>query len=74
MYINVRLFATLRDGRKKEYLMSLAGIDSARDIIERLNIHEEEVAILLINGSDCSLNHKVQSGNIVSVFPPVGGG
>jgi molybdopterin converting factor small subunit len=74
MYINVRLFATLRDGRKKEYLMSLAGIDSARDIIERLNIHEEEVAILLINGSDCSLNHKVQSGDIVSVFPPVGGG
>ncbi len=74
MDIEVRFFATLREGRgKKVYLDYEEGIDSY-NIIRLFKIKEEDVAILLINGRNGELNTKLSKGDIVSIFPPVGGG
>ena len=74
MHIKVRLFATLREGRQKEYTMEFPEKVSASDIIDRLNINIRDVAILLINGIDHPLESELNDSDIVSVFPPVGGG
>ena len=72
--IEVRLFATLREGRGKVQMLDAADIDIAGDIILRLVIPAEEVAILLINGFHQKPETPVKDGDIVAIFPPVGGG
>ena len=72
--IEVRLFATLREGRGKVQMLDAAGFPTAGDIIRHLDIPVEEVAILLINGFHKKPEHEVKAGDIVALFPPVGGG
>lgn len=74
MQIKVRLFATLRANRGKELVLDLAEGASVMDIIEELKIDKEEVAILLINGRDGQLDTPLKNEDVVSIFPPVGGG
>ncbi|WP_432665908.1 MoaD/ThiS family protein [Wukongibacter baidiensis] len=74
MSIEVRLFATLREGRgKKVYFEAEEGINPDK-IIKKLNVDKEDVAILLINGRDGDLFVELNDGDVVSIFPPVGGG
>ena len=57
--IEVRLFATFREGR---------------DICRLYQIPCEEVAIFLINGRHSDLQKPIKDGDILALFPPVGGG
>ena len=74
MKIKVRLFATLREGRDKEIDLDVAEASSVRDIIEQLGIDEEDVTILLLNGRDAGFDTQLSELDVVSMFPPVGGG
>ena len=72
--IEVRLFATLREGRGKVQHLDAANISVAGDIVNLLEIPAEEVAILLINGFHQKPETPVKAGDVVALFPPVGGG
>ena len=72
--IEVRVFATLRKGRDKIIMMDAQNITTARDILRTLAIPAEDVAILLINGFHHKPDDAVVDGDIVALFPPVGGG
>ena len=72
--IEVRLFAGLRQGRQKVYQMEASSIRTVQDIMDVLNIQRKEVNILLINGFHQKPETEVKEGDIVSLFPAVGGG
>ena len=72
--IEVRLFATLRQGRGKVQMLPAEDFACAGDIIRHLDIPQEEVAILLVNGFHKKPETEVKDGDIVALFPPVGGG
>ena len=72
--IEVRFFATLREGRGKIAEIGADGVASAGDILRRFAIPAEEVSILLINGFHSKPEDLVKDGDVVSLFPPVGGG
>lgn len=72
--IEVRLFATLRQGRGKVQMLSAEDLACAGDIIRHLDIPLEEVAILLVNGFHKKPETEIKDGDIVALFPPVGGG
>jgi sulfur-carrier protein len=72
--INVRLFATLRNNRDKEMMMDLPEGATPKDIFQRLNISEEEVAIVMINGIGSKFDKVLIENDRVGIFPPVGGG
>ena len=72
--IEVRLFATLREGRGKVQMLPAEDYACAGDIIRHLDIPVEEVAILLINGFHKKPQDLVKDGDVVALFPPVGGG
>ncbi|EKO1911820.1 MoaD/ThiS family protein [Clostridium botulinum] len=75
MKIEVRLFAYFREGRDKKYFMEINKENiTPRYILEKLNIQVEEVAILLINGRDGKVDTLLKDGDVLSLFPPVGGG
>ena len=72
--IEVRLFAGLRQGRQKIYQMEADSIATVQDIMDRLSIDRKEVNILLVNGFHQKPEMQVKAGDIVSLFPAVGGG
>ena len=74
MKIKVRLFATLRKDRGREVEVEVGDEPTCQAVIDALSIDEADVAILLVNGLDGTLNQSLSSGDVVSIFPPVGGG
>lgn len=55
-------------------MVELVDEHTARAIIDELDIEEKDVAILMINGRDGLLDTTLKTGDVVSIFPPVGGG
>jgi len=74
MLLEIRLFATLREGRGKVLHDNYDEPCCPRDVIERLGIIKKDVAILLINGRDGQMDTLLKEGDKLSIFPPVGGG
>ena len=74
MQIKVRLFATLRTGRSKEMILELEEGTKPQFIVDMLEIPLHQVSILLINGRDGKLDTALKESDVVSIFPPVGGG
>ncbi|SDK84484.1 Molybdopterin converting factor, small subunit [Natronincola ferrireducens] len=74
MKVKVKLFATLRENREKEMMMDLQQGATPKDIIKRLNISQEEVAIIFLNGRSVKVDKALEENDTVSIFPPVGGG
>ncbi|MCX7950960.1 MAG: MoaD/ThiS family protein [Clostridiales bacterium] len=74
MKVRVKLFATLRNGRDKDKVYELNEKTKIKDVIEMLNIDRGDVKILLINGQDADFETELNDGDIVAIFPPVGGG
>ncbi len=72
--IEVRLFATFRDGREKKYKMDMQDIAAVDDILDKLGIGKEEVAICLVNGFHQTTDAVIKDNDVISLFPPVGGG
>lgn len=72
--LEVRLFATLRQGREKVYHLDAAGFPDGTAVLAHLNIPREEVAIFLRNGFHSPTDVPLQDGDIVAIFPPTGGG
>ena len=74
MTIDVKLFATLREGRGKVVSLDYEQIPDLRTITQEMDITEDNIAILLVNGRDARLEDVPQDGDVISIFPPVGGG
>ncbi len=72
--IEVRLFATFREGREKILFFPAAEHGTVSSLTHSLAIKDTEVAICLINGFHASVDAPVKAGDIISLFPPVGGG
>ncbi len=74
MDIRVKLFATLRDGRGKEVMVDASEDATVKSILSSLAIDTKDVAILLVNGRDGKLDQELKVNDVLSIFPPVGGG
>ncbi len=72
--IEVRLYATLREGRGKIVTLEPEKAANARAVLNLLEIPVEDVAILLINGFHKKPEDTVKDGDVLALFPPVGGG
>jgi len=72
--ITVKLFATFRDGREKIQVFELEQGRTAEDVIAILGIEKSEIAIFLVNGRDGQFDKPLLEGDLIALFPPVGGG
>jgi len=72
--IEVRLFATFRIGREKIQILDMPEGSKIMDVLDILSIKAEEVSILLLNGRDGDAQRMLKDSDVVSMFPPVGGG
>ena len=74
MKITIKLFATLRNNNLKEQQIDIPENAQVADIIPFLNIRQEEVSIIMVNGRIKKMDHVLKAGDIVALFPLVGGG
>jgi molybdopterin synthase sulfur carrier subunit len=74
MKVTVKLFASLRKDRfavdERDYQEGA----TVGHILASLNIPEEEAAIIFINGRHAEPASPLQEGDLLAIFPPVGGG
>ncbi|HDM77894.1 MAG TPA: MoaD/ThiS family protein [Deltaproteobacteria bacterium] len=72
--IEIRLFATLREGRFDKKKIKLGSIRKVEDFLRHFDIKPEEVAIIFINRKHARLDTEIKPGDVVSFFPKIGGG
>ncbi|SMB98412.1 Molybdopterin converting factor, small subunit [Thermanaeromonas toyohensis ToBE] len=79
MIIEVRLFGHLRRYLPKEkgngtLKLEIETPAQVADVLEKLNVTLEEPMLILVNGVHATLEKELSPGDVVSVFPPLGGG
>jgi len=74
MNVTVKLFAYFRDNRfiKEEWEPDQG--TKVVDIVNKLKIDPEEIGVLMINSRHTTLETELQEGDILAIFPVVGGG
>jgi molybdopterin converting factor small subunit len=74
MQITVKLFANFRNNRFDKEVRTIAPGVTVGAIVSELALTEEEVGVILINGRHSNLEQPLNEGDILSLFPLVGGG
>jgi molybdopterin converting factor small subunit len=74
MRITVKLFATFRTDRFKIEEREVPSGTEVGHIVRELGIAESELGIVLVNARHAALDQHLQEGDILSLFPLVGGG
>ncbi len=74
MFVEVKLFATYRQGRFKVKKMELAEGALLRDVIEPLGLPDEPPKILMVNGISADEDHKLSDNDVIAIFPMIAGG
>jgi molybdopterin converting factor small subunit len=76
MDVTVKLFAHYRNGRYNERLESLPEGASVRDVILPLGVDQPDdpIGIILINGRHAKRDAELHDGDVLAIFPMVGGG
>jgi molybdopterin converting factor small subunit len=74
MKIRVKLFATLRRGRFDDRVVDLPRGATVAEVIASLNIPDKEVKIIFVNSRHAVRDRKLEDGDTLALFPPIGGG
>ena len=74
MKITVKLFATLRENREKIFELNTLEKATPSDVAAILAISEKDIAIIMVNGRGVEAQHVLKDGDVLALFPPVGGG
>ena len=74
MRITVKLFAFFRTGRFVEEGRDYPEHTTVREIVRGLAIAEKEVGVTMRNSRHCELDSSLEDGDILAIFPVIGGG
>lgn len=74
MVVEVRLFASFREGRFKNKELELPEGSSLGDLLAQLEIARKDAKITIVNGSAVSAEHKLAENDVIAIFPPIAGG
>jgi len=74
MTVEVRLFASFRNGRFKTKNVEAEAGYSVGDVLNDLVIPVAQVGILMVNGEDSAFERTLATGDVLAVFPAIGGG
>ena len=74
MKITVKLFAMLRVGRFKEEEREYPDGTSCRQVIADLDLPEDQVRIVTVDGRVANLDQELIDGNVRALLPLVSGG
>lgn len=74
MNITVKLFATLRDFGPEIEEMSVSENSTVESVVRSLNLPENITLLIIVNGIHSDPQKILKEGDVLALFPPVGGG
>jgi len=74
MKLTVKLFAYFRDARFIAEVRDYPDDYTVGTIVDELGIDRDEVGITMINSRHCKMSTVPNEGDILAIFPVVGGG
>ncbi len=74
MHVTIRLFATLQDGRFREAVRELPDGTTVSDIRRLLAIPDDLPTLNFVHGRHAGNDAKLREGDVLALFPPIGGG
>lgn len=74
MNIEIELFATLQQGRFRRKQLEFPPDSTVADICRHLAIGPEEAAFLTVNGTAATRQRRLEAGDVLALFPALGGG
>lgn len=74
MRINAKLFATLQRDRFESRDFDVPEGSTVRDVIRSIGIPAEQVTLIFINNRHSTLEALLSDGDVLALFPPIGGG
>jgi len=74
MRVEVRLFATLREKRFDTEVREYPPGFTVGQVLDDLDIPESEAKIVFVNSRHAKFEQVLNDGDILGVFPPIGGG
>ena len=74
MKVTVKLFASFQLGRFKQELREYSDQTLVCDVVRELDIPEEDIGILLLNAVHTQMDQPLSDGDLLAIFPLVGGG
>jgi sulfur carrier protein ThiS len=74
MLVTVKLFATFRTDRFAVEAREVAPGTTVAALVDALGIDAAEVGVAMANGRHVELDHELRPGDVLAVFPVIGGG
>ena len=74
MKIIIKLFATLRDFGPEIQEKSVSEGSTIEKVVKSLNLPEEIPLLTIVNGVHTDPKEMLKRGDVLALFPPVGGG
>ena len=74
MKIIIKLFATLRDCGPEIQEKNVSAGSSVATVIDSLSLPEGIPLLTIVNGVHTDPQEKLKEGDVLALFPPVGGG
>ncbi len=74
MRITVKLFATFREHRFIKQECDVPEATQVGTIVDELKIDRNEVGVLMVNSRHSSFDATLHPGDILAIFPVIGGG
>ncbi len=74
MRITVKLFATFREHRFIKQERDVPEEVQVGNIVDELGIDRDEVGVLMVNSRHSSFDAQLRPGDILAIFPVIGGG
>ncbi len=74
MFVEVKLFATLKKDRFPRNQIQLQSNSRITDLLTILGISVDDVGVLVVNQKDATFDQVLKEGDTVTIIPPIGGG
>ena len=74
MKITIKLFATLRDFGPEIQEKSVPENSTLESVVNSLSLPEEIPLLTIVNGVHTDPQKTLKDGDVLALFPPVGGG
>lgn len=74
MPVTIKLFASFQQGRFEVQQRKLPPGTTLGSLLDQLEIPRQELGVLLVGGRHADVARVAQPGDVISIFPLLGGG
>ena len=74
MVVTVKLFASFQEGRFETAPRELPAGTRLAAVVDELGIPQETIGVMLVNSRHAELERELSQGDVVAIFPLLGGG